>query len=117
MGQGLSELLLATARFAHQFCPVYTDLQEICLSGVFLHFIIHVAFPRGFREGLSLLMAVIVWTSLRWSLLAFAEDISQGANPCCVEKQRVMRSERKDTEGFVDLSPPFVLPWQTRKTC
>lgn len=77
---------------------------------VFLCFIFHVALPRVFRAGLSLLVAATIWTSLCcWSLLEFAADISQQVNQCCAVEAKSYEIWKKGY-GRVCRSVPSVCP-------
>lgn len=58
----------------------HTDVQKMCL-GIILCFTLWLS--QGYAEqGWAFLTVVTIWTSLRWSPPAFAEDVSQWGNQC-----------------------------------
>lgn len=118
MGQGLSELLLSSSPFCPSVLSCLAHWSARSLSvWVFLQFIIHVAFPSRFRAGLSLLVAVTVWTSSCWSLLAFAEDISQWVNQCCAVEAKSNEIWQKGYGRVCRSVPSIFLPLEIWKTC
>lgn len=90
MGQGWASCSLQQPIFLTSPVLFSTLICKRFVSLGFCLFTLHYswAFPRGFRAGMSLLVAVTVWTSLCWSLLVFAEDISQWKSAlCCRSKE------------------------------